>query len=676
MTWACGFRLLLIVWLLLTFGMAETAASAAKSKAPSSNEASSGDLALATAGAETQTVQLAPVLTQPGRVAGTLSLLLKNTGSRSGVLRVVYAPANGGAALRVTSDHSASMHWVAPSTEPVLGPGRTQQVTIGFSPQAHETIDTLAGNLFIRLIPSGSGQASRSATRLVVPIKAELAPIRGVSFEPASVTLQITQPGDGGQQATVRLTGPGAQGLTTLTPAFTESVRLGNDSGDQITVTLTDLRVDDNQVIGTIRAEDGVNPGGYKGKLALDQSDHAPTLDLTVDSHVAIWIAIGLVFLSALLGGFLPAATKIGRRRAGALAQFKQMLKDYSDARGDLHHPPPIWNLERDLGPRPWYDARWSAMPQLDQAAGLYGAMHWARTDDDFESVAIAAQKMEDLIRRWLLLIRPAEDLAKGAEQKVQNRGRKHWQARQIYEDSELLLWKLRRTKPKTQDEADELLNDIIAQHDWYEAVRVVWTALAGAQRSDHVPPKKRDQLRRLPLDDLTDPEKPAAEREPPEQDQLFVKLDALISKANGIWPALDLKQSLRAKGGGGASLVSEETISPGQDFTQGVAVQVNKSKEANQGPPSMPGRRKLWAWFEVQDVALTVLLALGAVIAYMVPLYSATWGSVTDLLTALAAGFGTQAIVQWAALPAFQSLRLSSKAEPAPAADGPTEPK
>jgi hypothetical protein len=69
----------------------------------------------------------------------------------------------------------------------------------------------------------------------------------------------------------------------------------------------------------------------------------------------------------------------------------------------------------------------------------------------------------------------------------------------------------------------------------------------------------------------------------------------------------------------------------------------------------------------------VTLLLAVGAAIAYMVPLYSATWGSPTDLLTAMAAGFGAQAIVQWAALPAFQSLQISTKNEPAAPASGPT---
>jgi hypothetical protein len=51
--------------------------------------------------------------------------------------------------------------------------------------------------------------------------------------------------------------------------------------------------------------------------------------------------------------------------------------------------------------------------------------------------------------------------------------------------------------------------------------------------------------------------------------------------------------------------------------------------------------------------------MILGASVVYLVTVYSDTWGSLTDLLTAVAAGFGTAIAVQWAALPIFQSLRL-----------------
>lgn len=59
-----------------------------------------------------------------------------------------------------------------------------------------------------------------------------------------------------------------------------------------------------------------------------------------------------------------------------------------------------------------------------------------------------------------------------------------------------------------------------------------------------------------------------------------------------------------------------------------------------------------------LSDLAWTMAIALVTVVAYALTLYSATWGSTTDILKAFAAAFVSASLVNWAALPAFQSIR------------------
>jgi hypothetical protein len=75
----------------------------------------------------------------------------------------------------------------------------------------------------------------------------------------------------------------------------------------------------------------------------------------------------------------------------------------------------------------------------------------------------------------------------------------------------------------------------------------------------------------------------------------------------------------------------------------------------------------KLIARAQRQSVLLSIVAASGAVLAYVLPVYTDTWGTLTDYLTAVGAGFGAQAIVRWAALPIFESRAPSPPPAGAP---------
>ena len=93
--------------------------------------------------------------------------------------------------------------------------------------------------------------------------------------------------------------------------------------------------------------------------------------------------------------------------------------------------------------------------------------------------------------------------------------------------------------------------------------------------------------------------------------------------------------------------------------FSAGVVSSVNRAlAELAPNRAALRSPREIIKSVEVRDVLFTALLAFLAMLAYMAPLYDDTYGSGNDYLTAFIAGFGTQAVVQWALLPAFQSLR------------------
>lgn len=82
----------------------------------------------------------------------------------------------------------------------------------------------------------------------------------------------------------------------------------------------------------------------------------------------------------------------------------------------------------------------------------------------------------------------------------------------------------------------------------------------------------------------------------------------------------------------------------------------------------------------EVSDVLWTMATAVVVVVAYALTVYGDTWGSMTDALKAFTTGFVSMSVVNWAALPAFQSIRsrwgTAKSADDKPAADKPVADK
>jgi hypothetical protein len=85
-------------------------------------------------------------------------------------------------------------------------------------------------------------------------------------------------------------------------------------------------------------------------------------------------------------------------------------------------------------------------------------------------------------------------------------------------------------------------------------------------------------------------------------------------------------------------------------------------SAQPDLAPPKPPRRSESLGWIIRRDFGWTVAIAVVTAAVYLLPFYGGTWGSLSDYGTAFAAGFLGKIGLQWAALPAFHTLRLRRK--------------
>jgi hypothetical protein len=169
----------------------------------------------------------------------------------------------------------------------------------------------------------------------------------------------------------------------------------------------------------------------------------------------------------------------------------------------------------------------------------------------------------------------------------------------------------------------------------------------------------KARQALRTKLLAIANPRKPESKRQPADQIELQLDLE-------------DVQRDLETIAGPAAKGIEAEDVGPqesmlvtarrgaGQALTLGRNATKNVRRLVAEAPsrkPRLRSSKRLIRESDTRDRLLSGLLILGAVTAYAVSQYSPSWGSLTDYLTALLAGFGSQTIVKWALLPIFQTI-------------------
>jgi hypothetical protein len=625
-------------------------------------------------------------------------LLFRNETGKRGTLRIRYLRDNGARELELTKRvfPGSFLRLERPATRPVrIRPHEIVQLVFKATLPIKQRLSALDGTLVVEMktmkpqpgmkasahptLPEAS--AARSLVRLqrhqpqgrtagaamgdstLIRVAGALRPLEDVRPEPATVVVQITRQApwsDPDPSAQVRLVGADAAALLAEEPNYTSTVLLRNDDGHDVAVTLSDLRNENGIVTATLKADDVPPPGKYTGALPLSAASAKPKIDVTVRSrHWWFWAVLAVLF-GSLLGGLLPLMSGIWRRKELLRAELKGVLESYKDVRDNKAAPPQHWDLDDAVGPEPWFRDEWMALPELQGAAGLYSSIRWSRTDADLDEITAQVVDLTARISRWLRLNKPVRDLWDAFEQPVPDRGKKLWRETGTYHDTRLLLLEAKR-EPATDEAAEQLLHRVLEERQWHQSVATLWMAVADAQTDPRIPKPQRDAIAALDLTPVTNPEVPEARRAPEQQWELITELEALKARLETL---KTLERQPVAELVEGAPLPTILIFGPRHvrdaiaTFDRMIFARIKEARAASTASPDNRKPARIIAGVLWNEKWLTAVLTLGAVLAYVLPLYSSTWGSPTDYLTAIAAGFGAQAVVRWAALPAFESLR------------------
>jgi hypothetical protein len=618
---------------------------------------------------ESRTVNLDPLPRHNGHRFGRLTILISSV--QDGTIVPLYLREAGSSPILL----SASSKPVSLTGRPGqinAKAGRTIPLQFQFDLAKNKLPSSLDGTLLLREV---SGKTTR--TSLAVGVAASIAAVPDIQFEPDSVTQnevrsvssdgwrfrwgskRIEWRSDG--SATVQLTGPGAARFARLHPNFSTSTRLGNDSGGSMVVTFTQPKVVGQTVNATLRFGTA-KPGEYKGTLQVGQNKDGPKLPLTIRVRDSLWVPFLLVLASSIVGGLLPGLTKTAGRRQSMLAELRSMLREYEKAQANRDKSPVHWSIEDVVGKPPWFSRKWTAIPGLYGASGLYSEIRSARTEADLDELEIRLSGLKTTIQNWLRLYEPARALDHLYRQRVDKRGNSRWSTTALYNETGALVSKLRRQRPATEKDTDDLLHRVLEQTTWYGTVLDVWQRLARAQKDPCLSDaKQRSSLANLPLAEVVD-----TPRTDKNADQLATKLADLVARAKDIDPQFEAPEAIADADDSELMKLAAPTEQTAVSYSlmRDVASAENEDqsavKDVKQAEEDSEPERMRLAVREI-DIAMSAVLAAGAVLVYVTGIYSDTWGSTKDYLTAITVGFGTQVVVQWAALPIFRSS-LSGK--------------
>ncbi len=635
-------------------GSVESASAKTASKAGSTGSS----LVLVAPTEPVQMIQLEPLPATSGDYVGHLTITVKNKGARPGRVAVGYLQANGARFNALADAEGSPVGPAAPIADPppILRPGQLRPLQLEFQLPGAEPASWLDGTLLLRLRKVGRKGTASAPT--LVPVKAEFLPLTGITFEPNPLTLQVTG-GDLEGGGTVNLVGPGVGQLLGRSPSFEATVLVGNDEGSRASVTIDEFRrVGEGTVAGKLSV-DGAEPGEYTGTLTLGPGPSAPSLPITLHARLCIFLAIGLILLSSLVGGLLPAFSAIARTRALLRIKLKTAIERLEEQYDIPENSPRLlWDMTVTMGQRPWLSRGWRPVAQVDGVAGLYTELRWARSEDELEELGTAVDEAVGEIGRWLLVFERAKKLhALLARPGVPERKGVEWRATEIATGAEEFLDGLSRETPETDKDARALVKKCDDRLQWYALVLEAWTKIASAERDSGLSDTARTALGEKDLSPFTTVDFPT----PAQRAPLGARLTRLMREVIALAPEFDW--SADDPSAKTLDAFAASATRPGRGYPDLLTSAGDEPEplgaEGRLGTQKWTGEQTLQG-LSALDWLVTGALALGATLAYTVPLYDSTWGTTADLLAALAAGFGTQVVVRWAAMPIFRSIRTS----------------
>lgn len=609
-------------------------------------------------------------------------------GKRS--LAIAYYPT--GAAI----GEAAGSISFAEGTAPVVEKGKTVSFGLSFSLPADSQPSDLEGTVVIRSRPPAGRKGKRSggAASVSFQVKGEGSSLAGVSIRPSELTIQLLdERGFLGHPdavyANVQLAGPGVPSLLQHRRTLGFNLLLRSDHGDVAHATITDLAPGGEPTLATatLRIRGDLQPGKFEGKASLSSlSPESPSLSIKVESgDLFIWPLL-FVFLGTLVGGGLYLASNRSRRKALLRDQVKSILQAYQERLDRLQQASgrediPIWSLASYLGHEgDWYRVKWNAIDNFDGAVQtIWSEIHWARNDADLDQ---AGKKVESLCSRLVRWMTAANGvgLLQGASRLEPAETASHpWEALKVTEDTKNLLELMRQVEPPDDKAATALADRVGRQAHWHVVLAHLFHAYT---RLDHDITRKpgeysendKDFLRQIDIVSLDKEGSPELSRTVEKQIELEQKVRRLTGRIQRTYQgdSADLElvpMRLEGEQKRNLALLAAEGVYGPIDTTM---LAPNLTEVTRPGEPEWRyevrgtaasahnGDRIPVAVKAVlrRDLLWSIAIALVSSAFYLPTLYTATWGTTTDYISAFAAGFIGKAVISWAALPLFQSLR------------------
>jgi hypothetical protein len=625
---------------------------------------------------------------------GKTSLLLRNSSTEAATISVRYFPDSGGAV-----DLTATTRPLALNEAARVPAGAVAVLSLRAAVDPTNQPSDLDGTLLISASGAGGTGARPDLGSVEVRVKGTLGRPTGVSFEPESVALQVTDAvwfsDTRGDRTTVRLRGPGVARLLAqysgisatgreLPPAAT--VLLSNDSGHQARIELRNLKgLAPDLAEVTLRTQGTPAAGAYEGTLPLAPgTTGGPTLGVKVRSQDWFPIAALLVLAGSLLGGLLPQVTATARRKAVLRRELRALLAEFDKERGDITLASAAWNIEEDtLGKRPWINQNWHGLPGDEGVAALWTNIRRARSADDLKDDEARAVAIRASIRRWLRIERVARELRIVKDSLPADRD-DLWRRTKVRSRTEAVLVEARSGEPADDRSAAQLEQRIERQTFIHTRFALAWTQKADLRKRLSVELQEQNQK----LWDAADLEKldDSLGLDPDDGPWLEPKgfgtrLDDALKAVDDLWGLVPENGELVQVGAGAAVAVGDvahdaareesgpppppsvvQAPIPAAEIAPPAVPDADRTRLALVGTISSQGRRAgraTWRILAAADWGITIAIAVVTVVAYMLPLYTGSWGTWQDWLTAFAAGFLGQVAIKWALMPIFQSRRI-----------------
>jgi hypothetical protein len=508
-----------------------------------------------------------------------------------------------------------------------------------------EPLSTLDGRLFIEY------EAGAKTVREAIDVKT---PEPTLKLDPATLPIVCTW-GWSCEPRGVTLTGTGVPYLVTNPLKEEEFKVMTRSDVHEGEAKLKDLAPDGTDPLrarATLEVSNGGTVGRtYKGSRALATGGaKPPNLEVEVPRGLAWWIVFLVIAAGVLVGQIAPRLRALSRRRRLLTSELRSAEQQYSGAAQEDFASYNLSDLLTKRAGRPG---------AVDELTGEIAA---ARNDDDLDEDTERVLEVIARIMRWLR-VEPAALRLKKIVAAGPSEDKAAWVTTNTLREARAVL-EAAHDEPQDVAAADKLVAWILATTAWYHRFRQAWDNSTG--KTDEAK-TRREALMEI---DTRLASKDVFERSATEQAELEAELETLTrSGSYGSYQRLPT--------------LSELEIEPTEDRPEPLwsAAPFNfrgwaplsgatfrhlsdRARRSGRGaatrkPRELPREareivRRDWGW--------TLFAIVAAITLYMTTHYSNHWGSLTDFLVAFLAGFASMTLLEVAALPIFQSLRLRAK--------------